>query len=192
MRPVSASIVFEVARNPPSPCGIEIRDGFHALAGHPARGPSGSGTDDLSPGGAPALNEYFGSGSYHPLVVWAEVGQFVFGRLRPGNAPTAGAVEDLEGVISRVEEALGRVEAVRGEAGFPTQELLGRLEERGVGYAFRLRGNAVLARMAAPYLRRPAGGRPKVPPGSGRTWWPTSSTVRPRSTWVASSRPFAP
>ena len=55
---------------------------------------------------------------------------------------------------------------MRGDAGFPEDELLSSLEARRIGYAFRLKTNAVLSRMADPYLTRPPGRPPKEP----RVW----------------------
>jgi hypothetical protein len=55
---------------------------------------------------------------------------------------------------------------LRIDAGFPEGQLLDTLEEEGFLYAARLNGNAVLKRMAAPYLTRPAG----RPPAAGRVW----------------------
>jgi len=43
----------------------------------------------------------------------------------------------------------------------PSEPLLARLETRRNGYCFRLKGNAVLDRLAKPHLKRPPGGRPK-------------------------------
>jgi hypothetical protein len=58
------------------------------------------------------------------------------------------------------------VAAVRIDAGFPEDELLSALEERGTPYVARLRNNAVLDRLAAPFLSRPPG----RPPAEPRTW----------------------
>lgn len=59
-----------------------------------------------------------------------------------------------------------QIVSVRIDAGFPEENLLGALEERGTGYVSRVRGNKVLDRLAEPYLRRPVG-RPPVEP---RMW----------------------
>jgi hypothetical protein len=55
---------------------------------------------------------------------------------------------------------------LRVDAGFPEPTLLGALEEEEIQYVARLRGNAVLNRMAEPHLTRPPG----RPPREGRTW----------------------
>ena len=55
---------------------------------------------------------------------------------------------------------------VRIDAGFPDGETLKGLETRGIDYVARIRNNAVLDRMAQPYLRRPPG----RPPREGRAW----------------------
>ena len=48
----------------------------------------------------------------------------------------------------------------------PTARPLRGLESQGIDYVARIRNNAVLDRMACPYLRRPPG----RPPREGRTW----------------------
>ena len=46
---------------------------------------------------------------------------------------------------------------VRIDAGFPDGETLKGLETQSIDYVARIRNNAVLDRMAQPYLRRPRG-----------------------------------
>ncbi len=65
-----------------------------------------------------------------------------------------------------MEQKLCQVAAVRIDAGFPEEGLLAALEQRGTPYVARLRNNAVLDRLAAPYLSRPPG----RPPAEPRTW----------------------
>ena len=55
---------------------------------------------------------------------------------------------------------------MRIDAGFPEDELLSALEARGTPYVARVRNNAVLDRLAAPFLSRPPG----RPPAEPRTW----------------------
>lgn len=52
---------------------------------------------------------------------------------------------------------------VRMDAGFPSTSLLAGLDARGIDYVARLRANAVLDRLAAPYMKRPRGRRPDTP-----------------------------
>jgi hypothetical protein len=113
-------------------------------------------------------NGHYHARIYHPLVVTAaELGDLLAVKLRPGNAHTAdGDLEFLLPLLDQVEEKLCQVAAVRIDAGFPDEEFLSGLEQRGTAYVARLRNNAVLDAMAQPFLVRPAG----RPPAEPRTW----------------------
>jgi hypothetical protein len=113
-------------------------------------------------------NGHFHARVYHPLVASvAETGDLLDLRLRAGNVHTAeGALEFIEGLVDRVEERMCQVAAVRIDAGFPEEQLLAALERRGTPYVARVKNNAVLDRMAAPYLKRPRG----RPPAEPRVW----------------------
>lgn len=108
---------------------------------------------------------------YHPLIAMdAETGDWLDAALRPGSVHTStGLAEFLLPVIECAESERCQVASVRGDAGMPSPELLETLEDydrgpghrrRGIPYVFRLSKNAVLERLAAPYLRRPPGRRP--------------------------------
>lgn len=105
---------------------------------------------------------------FHPLIAsLGETGDIVDARLRPGSVHTAdGAAEFIHELIDRVEEQIGQVAAVRVDAGFPEDTLLGSLEGRRTPYVARLKGNKVLDRLAKPLLKRPAG----RPPAEPRQW----------------------
>ena len=114
-----------------------------------------------------ANNGYYHMRCFHPIAVFDhETGYPLAGKLRPGNVSSAnGVVEFLLPIVDKVQaEGLAQHVDVRGDAGFPTEPLLAPLEERGSHYAFRLRTNSVLGRLAAPYLKRPPG-RPPGPRG---------------------------
>lgn len=113
-----------------------------------------------------AWNGHYGYRCYHPLVLRWELGDFLAAQLREGNAHTADGA--LAFVIPAVLWAKTQAERVwlRMDAGFPENELLATLEDEGVRYVARLRGNSRLERLAAPYLKRPAG----HPPVEGRVW----------------------
>lgn len=114
--------------------------------------------------GGSAYNGHYHCRCFHPQIVMDETGFLLAAKLRPGNEATStGAVDLLGQVIDEIEAGGGRVDRVRGDAGFPSEQLLGSLEERGVGYVFRLLNNPKLSRIAAPYLVRPPGRRPKQP-----------------------------
>ena len=114
-------------------------------------------------------NDYYHGRIYHPLVALsAETGDILDAKLRPGRAHTAaGGLEFILPLIDDVENKLCQVASVRMDAGFPEDELLCALEGRGTGYVARVRNNAVLDKMAGPYLRLPPG----RPPAEPRTWF---------------------
>jgi hypothetical protein len=113
-----------------------------------------------------AWNGHYGYRCYHPLVLSWDRGDFLAAELREGNAHTADGA--LAFVIPALLWARTQAERVwlRMDAGFPENELLATLEDEGVRYVARLRGNARLKALAAPYLKRPAG----RPPAEGRSW----------------------
>lgn len=129
-----------------------------------------------------AYNGHYRCQCFHPLAVFlSNTSHFLDLDLRPGNVHTAdGAVGTIVSCLDRLEE-IAPTAAVRGDAGFPTEELMGALEQRDVEYAFRLRKNSKLAEIASPLLRRPAG----RPPCEPRTWchdvwYQAQSWSRPR------------
>jgi Transposase DDE domain group 1 len=116
-----------------------------------------------------AGNGYYHMRCFHPLVIFlANTSDIVFLQLRPGNVHTSkGATEQVLKTLTRIEAAISKVCWLRGDAGFPCEELLGGLEERGTYYALRIKTNGVLKRLAKPFLRRPAGRPPREP----RQWF---------------------
>ena len=102
-----------------------------------------------------ARNGHYGMRCYHPLLVRSEQGDYVDAKLRPGNVHTADG--GLQFVLPILQRARTWAEQVwlRMDAGFPEGTLLDRLEEEGFLYVARLNGNAVLKRMAAPYVTQP-------------------------------------
>lgn len=115
-----------------------------------------------------AYNGHYGARVYHPLIASvAETGDVLDVQLREGQAHTAdGALAFIEPLVGRVERDLCQVASVRMDAGFPEEDLLAALERRGTPYVARIKNNAVLNRLAAPYRRRPVG----RPPAEPRTW----------------------
>jgi hypothetical protein len=113
-----------------------------------------------------AWNGHYRCRCYHPVVVRWDRGPFLAAELREGQAHTAeGALGFVLPVLLWAKAYAERV-WLRMDAGFPEPELLATLEDEGVAYVARLRGNAVLERLAAPRLRRPPG----HPPAEGRVW----------------------
>lgn len=118
-----------------------------------------------------AYNGYHKKTEYYPLVAsfspegdydHSRLGNgFVHGILRKGNA--GGAEGALRFILNAVEKAapLARSIDVRFDAIFAVGKVMDPLTDRGIRFVGRLRSNAVLDRMAAPYLRRPVGRPPK-------------------------------
>lgn len=98
-----------------------------------------------------AYNGHYGVRMYHPIVASiAETGDLLDVRLREGNVHSAnGALEFIEELLARVEKEVCEVAAVRFDAGFPEEKLLGRLEERGTPYVARVRNTSILKQEAA-------------------------------------------
>jgi hypothetical protein len=105
-----------------------------------------------------AYNGYFGTRCYHPLILGAAEHGHLFGAiLRPGNANTAqGAATILRDYLGWIEKHLAWEVIVRGDAGFPADDLLCVLEQRlrPTQYVFRIRNYGPLRQMARPYVER--------------------------------------
>jgi hypothetical protein len=103
---------------------------------------------------------------YHPLVATLGDredggGEFVDLVLREGSAHCAeGGLEFIPRLVDRLEREWCVVAAVRIDAGMPDEPLLKAMEDRGTPYVARIKNNAVLERLAEPYLKRPRGRRP--------------------------------
>jgi hypothetical protein len=106
---------------------------------------------------------------YHPLIASvADTGDLLDVALREGAVHTAaGGIDFLLPLLDDVERELCQVAAVRIDAGFPEENILSALEGRGTPYVARVKNNAVLNRMAEPFLKRPVG----RPPNEPRTWF---------------------
>ena len=112
-------------------------------------------------------NGYHGQRMFHALIAsCAESGEMLGGTLRPDAVGSAdGALSFIQAVVERVRRVCELV-LLRIDAGFADGRTLTGLESSGIDYVARLRNNAVLDRMAQPYLRRPPG----RPPREGRVW----------------------
>ncbi len=113
-------------------------------------------------------NGHYGQRMFHALIAsCAESGDLLDGTLRPGAVGSAdGALEFIQRVVERCRPRVCESVLVRMDAGFPDGKTLTGLESSGIDYVARIRNNAVLDRMAQPYLRRPPG----RPPREGRVW----------------------
>lgn len=114
--------------------------------------------------GGSAYNGHYRMRCFHPLfVMLGKEGHLVAADLRAGNVSTnEGAVALLESTIARVRQSIAPVALIRGDSGFVSEPMLGKLEELGVKYVFRVNNNSALEREAAEFRRRPPGGRPAL------------------------------
>jgi DDE family transposase len=116
-----------------------------------------------------AYNGHYHCRMYHPIVASvAGTGDLLDVQLREGQVYTSdGGIDFVLPLLDDVERELCQVAAVRIDAGFPEDTFLGALEGRGTPYVARVKNNAVLNRMAEPFLRRPVG----RPPNEPRVWF---------------------
>lgn len=114
-------------------------------------------------------NGHYHARIFHPLVATsAATGDMLDLVLREGNAHTAeGGLSFIPALLDRVEESLCEKADLRIDAGFPEEKLLHDMEERETKYTARIKNNAVLNRMAEPFMKRPVG----RPPSELRTWF---------------------
>ncbi|HEX7041409.1 MAG TPA: IS1380 family transposase [Trueperaceae bacterium] len=114
-----------------------------------------------------AYNAHYHARCFHPLVASLDGRYFLGGRLRPGGAHTAaGGLDFALPILRWLRSFVPRV-WLRADAGFPAPAFLSTLEAEGIPYVCRIRSNAALERLAAPYLKRPPG----RPPAEGRIWF---------------------
>ena len=101
-----------------------------------------------------AYNAHYGCRCFHPLVVSWEFGDLLGALLREGNVHTA--TDALDFVLPYLDWAapFTRRLWLRMDAGFPEDEFLGTLEERGYRYVTRLKTNQRLERLAWPHVDR--------------------------------------
>lgn len=108
-------------------------------------------------------NGHYRHRCFHPLVATlAETEHFLGGRLRPGNqASNQDALAFLLPLLDRTSNEIGPVRWVRGDAGFTSNEFLEALEDRGLNYVLRVKGNKRLDEIAEEYLAIPRGPKPQ-------------------------------
>jgi hypothetical protein len=120
-------------------------------------------------------NGYYHEDVFHPLVAKYTVGGdydgfqkglrlgqgFIHAVLRAGNVHTASGAKRFFLETVRKAKQLGYVAELRFDAGFAEGAILDFLTEEGIHFLARLKANARLHEMAAPYLRRPVGRPPK-------------------------------
>lgn len=113
-------------------------------------------------------NTYVGCTHYSPLVASiAETGDMVGGLLREGNSGNAAQADQwIPTLVERIRQTTGAQVRVRFDSGFTGDPTLSALDAAEIPFVGRITSNAVLERMARPYLKRPAG----RPPAQLREW----------------------
>ncbi|MPZ46535.1 MAG: IS1380 family transposase [Betaproteobacteria bacterium] len=120
-------------------------------------------TDDPTHGGQQLtlFNGHYDTWCYLPVAGFvqfdAEPEQYLFTYvLRPGRAPAKlGAIGILDRMFGRPREAFPKARLfVRLDGGFACPEILGFLESEGVDYTIAMAGNAVLDRLAEPWMKQ--------------------------------------
>jgi Transposase DDE domain group 1 len=120
-------------------------------------------------------NGYYHEEVFHPLVASYSVGGdydgfqnglrlgqgFLHAVLRAGNVHTASGAKRFFRETARKAEQLGYVIELQFDAGFAEGPILDSLTEEKRPFLGRLKSNARLEDLAAPYLRRPPGRPPK-------------------------------
>jgi len=115
-----------------------------------------------------AYNGHYEARIYHPLLASvAETGDILDVVLRRGNVHTADdSLDFILAILEKMKEACQSA-FLRIDAGFPEEKLLSSAEDQNTRYVARLKNNAVLNRMAEPYINRPVG----RPTKKLRTWF---------------------
>lgn len=118
-----------------------------------------------------AYNGYYQKSMYYPFVAGftaegdydsRRLGDgFVHAILRKGNASAAGGALRFIRTAYRKCSRLAKALDVRMDAGFTIGEVMDPLADDGIRFIGRLRSNAVVERMAEPYVDRPVGRPPK-------------------------------
>ena len=110
----------------------------------------------------PLVASYAVGGDYDGFQMGQRLGQgFVHAVLRAGNVHTASGAKRFFLETARKAKQLGYVVEMRFDAGFAEGPILDFLTEEKIPFLSRLKGNARLQDLAAPYLRRPVGRPPK-------------------------------
>jgi len=110
----------------------------------------------------PIVASYTVGGDYDGFQSGLRLGQgFIHAVLRAGNVHTASGAKRFFLETARKARQLGYVAEMRFDAGYAEGAILDFLTEEGVPFLARLKANARLHEMAAPYLGRPVGRPPK-------------------------------
>jgi hypothetical protein len=110
----------------------------------------------------PIVVSYTVGGDYDGFQNGLRLGQgFIHAVLRAGNVHTASGAKRFFLETARKAKQLGYVAEMRFDAGFAEGAILDFLTDEKMAFLARLKANARLQDMAAPYLRRPVGRPPK-------------------------------
>jgi hypothetical protein len=110
----------------------------------------------------PLVASYTVGGDYDGFQKGMRLGQgFIHAVLRAGNVHTASGAKRFFQETARKAKQLGYVAEMRFDAGFAEGPILDFLTDEKIPFLSRLKANARLQDLAAPYLRRPVGRPPK-------------------------------
>jgi hypothetical protein len=110
----------------------------------------------------PLVASYTVGGNYDSFQQGLRLGQgFIHAVLRAGNVHTASGAKRFFQETVRKAKQLGYVAELRFDAGFAEGDILDFLTDEKISFLARLKANARLQDLAAPYLRRPVGRPPK-------------------------------
>lgn len=101
-----------------------------------------------------AYNGHYRTECFHPLVAYADTGDLLGVRLRPGNVHTADEVRSfLEPMLPRLREVARKL-WLRIDAGYANGQLFAWLHHRRIRFITRLRNNPALSKEAEAWRER--------------------------------------
>ena len=156
---IRKSLALPILRHQRSKENRPVRLGVVDIDGHPIE------VHGNQPGAE--YNGYYEKTVYSPLAAYfspngtfdsRRLGEgFLHAQLRNGNASAAeGAEAFIDNVIVKARE-LAKIVDLRMDAGFAGADVLNHIHKAGVRFTARLPDNAVLDRLAEPFLKRPQG-----------------------------------
>lgn len=133
-------------------------------------------------------NGHYHMACFHPLVAYADTGDMLGVRLRPGNVHTADDVRSLITALLPRVRSLGDKVWLRMDCGYANGKLLAWVAERGVKFITRLRTNPVLQSLGKAWYDRTISAWRKAPAPDGRLRQATHEFWYRPKTWTRQVR----